>query len=30
MDTKDIIISIALILIGMFILWIFLRIGRDN
>jgi hypothetical protein len=29
MDTKDIIISIALILIGMFSLWIILRIGDD-
>lgn len=30
MDTKDIVISLALIIIGMFILWIFLRMGSDD
>lgn len=30
MDLKSIIISLALILLGMFILWVFLRMGRDD
>lgn len=30
MDTKDIVISLALIIIGMFILWVFSKMGRDD